>query len=196
MKKKMLAMVFAVMMVCGTAGCGGNAETQAENSAATETQNQETMATEMQTELQSYDVLLDAEAAAAAGMYTIANGAVVSGQDKWDAFMAGETDSVILCQFTIKGGAMLDYVKQQEDGSYLVVSDLTRDGYEYAEKEDYKTQTFTEIKVFENFVAQEGGKPHTVCVMTDDSTLDADTFLTYWEELSYEENGAFILFVI
>ncbi len=184
MKKKMLAVLFAMVMVCGVAGCGEKAP--AENP----------VAVEMQAELQSYDALLTAETAAETGMYTIQNGAVVSGQDKWDAFMAGETDSVILCQFTMKGGAMLDYLKQQEDGSYLVVSDLTRDGYEYEEKEDYKTQTFTEIKVFENFTVQEGGTPHTVCVLTNDAELDAATFLQYWNDLSYEENGAFMLFVI
>ena len=110
--------------------------------------------------------------------------------------MAEEEDSVILCQFTSKDGAMLDYLMRQEDGSYLVVSDLTRDGYEYEEKEDYQTQVFTEIKVFENFTVQEGGTPHTVCVMTNDAELDAETFLQYWNDLSYEENGAFMLFVI
>lgn len=187
MKKKILAMLFAVVMVCGVAGCGGSvAQEESENP----------IATEMQAELQSYDSLLTAEAAAEAGMYTIANGAVVSGQENWDAFMAGDVESVILCQFTMKGGAMLDYVNRLEDGTYLVVSDLTRDGYEYEEKEDYTTQTFTEVKVFENFTVQEGGTPHTVCVMTNDAELDAATFLTYWNELSYEENGAFMLFVI
>ena len=187
MKKRILAMTFAVMMAFGAAGCGGNtAEVTAD----------ETKATEMQAQLQTYDAMLTPEAAAEENMFTIANGAVVSGQEHWDAFVAGETDSVLLCQFTAKGGAMLDYVTLQEDGSYLVVSDLTRDGYEYEEKEDYQTQVFTEIKVFENFTVQEGGTPHTVCVMTNDAELDAATFLQYWEDLSYEENGAFMLFVI
>jgi hypothetical protein len=187
MKKRILAMTFAVMMAFGVAACGGNtAESGAENA----------QAAEMQAQLQTYDAALTAEAAAEEGMFTIANGAVVSGQEHWDAFMAGETDSVMLCQFSAKGGAMLDYVAKQEDGSYLVVSDLTRDGYEYEEKEDYQTQVFTEIKVFENFTVQEGGTPHTVCVMTDDAELDAATFLQYWKDLSYEDNGAFMLFVI
>ena len=186
MKKRILAMAFAVMMAFGAAACGGNsAEGGAEN----------TQAVEMQAQLQTYEKMLTPDAAAAEGMFTIAGGET-RGKDKWDAFMAGEADSVMLCQFTAKGGAMLDYVAKQEDGSYLVVSDLTRDGYEYEEKEDYQTQVFTEIKVFENFTVQEGGTPHTVCVMTNDAALDAATFLQYWEDLSYEENGAFMLFVI
>ena len=185
MKKRILAMAFAVMMAFGAAGCGGNAEGGTEN----------TQAVEMQAQLQTYEKMLTPDAAAAEGMFTIAGGET-RGKDKWDAFMAGEADSVMLCQFTAKGGAMLDYVVKQEDGSYLVVSDLTRDGYEYEGKEDYQTQVFTQIKVFENFTVQEGGTPHTVCVMTDDAELDAETFLQYWNDLSYEENGAFMLFVI
>ena len=188
MKKRILAMAFAVMMAFGVAACGGD-------EAAESGVNNEKVA-EMQTELQAYDVALTAEAAAEEGMFTIANGAVVSGQEKWDAFMAGEADSVKLCQFSTQGGAMLDYVVKQEDGSYLVVSDLTRDGYEYEEKVDYDAQVFTQVKVFENFTVQEGGTPHTVCVMTNDEALDAATFLQYWKDLSYEENGAFMLFVI
>ena len=187
MKKRMLAMIFAVMMVCGATGCGGGA-------AQEETEN--SVATEMLAELQAFPAELDAEAAAAEGMYTIKGGEVIGGQEKWDAFMAEEADSVILCQFTSMDGSMLDYLMRQEDGSYLVVSDLTRDGYEYEGKEDYTTQAFTEVKVFENFTVTEGGTPHTICVMTNDAELDADTFLTYWNELSYEENGAFLLFVI
>ena len=187
MKKRILAMVFAAVMACGIVGCGGE---------TAQPENENPVVTEMQAELQSYAADLNAEMAAEEGMYTIEKGAVVSGQENWDAFMAGEADSVILCQFTTKGGAMLDYVQRQEDGSYLVVSDLTRDGYEYEEKEDYTTQTFTEVKVFENFTVQEGGTPHTICVMTNDAELDAATFLQYWNELSYEENGAFMMFVI
>ena len=187
MKKRILAMAFAVAMAVGAAGCGGGAAQSGVDDAK---------AAEMQAELQAYDVMLTPEDAVAAGMFTITGGAVVSGQENWDAFMAGEADSVLLCQFSAKGGAMLDYVAKQEDGSYLVVSDLTRDGYEYEGKEDYQTQVFTEIKVFENFTVQEGGTPHTVCVMTNDAALDAATFLQYWKDLSYEENGAFMLFVI
>ena len=149
----MLAAVAAVMMVCGFAGCGGG---------AAQPESENPVATEMQAELQSYAADLNAEAAAEAGMFTIENGAVVGGQENWDAFMAEETESVILCQFTMKGGAMLDYVQRQEDGSYLIVSDLTRDGYEYEEKEDYKTQCFTEVKVFDNFIATEGGISRTL----------------------------------
>lgn len=188
MKKRILAMAFAVMMAFGAAGC-------VSDKPVGDVLDGDKVA-ELQKELQSYDVMLSPEAAAEAGMYTIANGAVVSGQEKWDAFMAGDADSVLLCQFSAKGGAMLDYVAKQADGSYLVVSDLTRDGYEYEGKEDYSAQAFREIKVFENFTIQEGSRSYTVCVMTDDVKLDAATFLQYWEELSYEENGAFMLFVI
>ena len=187
MKKRILAMAFAVMMAFGVAACGGETAQSGVDQAKAE---------EMLTELQAYDVTMTAEDAAAAGMFTIAGGAVVGGQENWDAFMAHEAESVVLCQFSAKGGAMLDYVTLQEDGSYLVVSDLSRDGYEYEEKEDYQTQVFTEIKVFENFVIEEGFTPHTVCVMTNDAELNEDTFKQYWKDFSYEENGAFMLFVI
>lgn len=198
MKKRMLAIAFAVMMACGIAGCAEGTEdtVQQENETSAAAELQTEAQTEMQAELQSYPADLNAEGAAEAGMYTIEKGAVVSGQDKWDAFMAKETDAVILCQFSVNGGAMLDYLYRQEDGSYLIVSDLSRDGYEYEEKKDYDTNTFTEMKVFENFAVTEGGTTHTICVMTDDAELTAETFLQYWNELSYEENGAFLLFVI
>lgn len=187
MKKRILAMVFAAVMACGIAGCGND---------KTELEKDYPVIEEMLTELQSYEAELNAEAAAEAGMFTIEKGAVAGGQEKWDAFMAEEADSVILCQFTVNGGAVLDYVYRLEDGTYLVVSDLTRDGYEYEEKQDYKAQWFSEVKVFENFIAKEGAAPHTICVMTNDANLNADTFLKYWIEMSYEENGAFLLFVV
>ena len=76
-------MLFAVVMAVGAVGCGGTQE-EAEN----------TVAVEMQAELQAYDAVMTADTAAEAGMFTIANGVVVSGQEKWDAFMAGEADSV------------------------------------------------------------------------------------------------------
>ena len=53
MKKRMLTMIFAVVMVFGAAGCGGGA-------AQEETENP--IATEMQAELQSFAAELDAEA--------------------------------------------------------------------------------------------------------------------------------------
>ena len=185
MKKKCFMLLLAAMLVLG--GCGGG---------AVQEEKENPIATEMQAELQSYAADLDAEAAAEAGMFVIQEGAVISGQENWDAFYAGEAESVIICQFSLEGGAMLDYVAAQADGSYVVVSDLTRDGYTYAEKEDYKIQEFENIKIFENFTVQAGGREYTVCVMTDDAKLDAPTFLSYWQELSYEENGAYMLFVI
>ena len=184
MKKRWVLLLLAAMLTLG--GCGGAVQEETKNP----------IAAEMQAELQSYDAELDAAAAAAAGMFVIEGGEVVSGQENWDAFSSGEAESVIICQFSMEGGAMLDYVAKQEDGSYVVVSDLTRDGYTYAEKEDYKIQEFEYIKVFEEFKVQADSTPRTVCVMTDDKNLDAAMFLTYWQELSYEENGAFMLFVI
>ena len=68
MKKRMLAMIFAAVMAFGAAGCGGGA-------AQEETENP--VATEMQAELQSFAAELDAEAAAAEGMYTIKGGEVI-----------------------------------------------------------------------------------------------------------------------
>ncbi|MDO4531813.1 MAG: hypothetical protein Q4C06_07525 [Bacillota bacterium] len=186
MKKHLFVLLMAAMLMLG--GCGGSGAVQEEK--------ENPIATEMQAELQSYDAELTAADAAEAGMFVIEGGKVVGGQENWDAFYAGEAESVIICQFSLEGGAMLDYVAEQTDGSYVVVSDLTRDGYDFAEKEDYKIQEFKHIKVFEEFRVQEGGTAYTVCVMTDDENLDAATFLSYWQELSYEENGAFMLFVI
>ena len=186
MKRRILALMLATVMVFGVAACGG----------AEKEEQGDPVVTEMVTTLQSYAPDLDAAAAAEAGLYTIADGAVAGGQEEWDAFMAEEKDSVIICQFSMKGGAMLDYLRRMEDGSYLLISDISRDGYEYEDKQDYTAQFFTQVKVFGDFVAVEGGTPHTICVMTNDPALDADTFLKYWAEVSYEENGAFLLFVI
>ena len=152
----------------------------------------------MKEELSVYADYLPAEEAAAAGMYTITADGVAGGQEEWDAFMAGEHESVILCQYTQKGGVVLDYLMHREDGSYLILSDSSRDGYEDDEKmgEDFEVQKFAALKVFEDFTVQEGGTAHTVCVMTNDAELDAATFLQYCKDLSYEENGVFMLFVI
>jgi len=185
MKKRILALMFALIMACGAAGCGGSAEEQGDP-----------VVTEMVTKLQSFDADLDAAAAAQAGLFTIANGEVVGGQEKWDAFMAEEADSVIVCQFSMNDGAMLDFMRRMEDGSYLIISDISRDGYEYEGKQDYTAQFFTQVKVFENFVAIEDGPAHTVCVLTNDPALDANTFLKYWAEGTVEENGAFLFYVI
>lgn len=179
-------MMLAVMMACGATACGGSEKEE----------QGDPVVTEMVTKLQSYDADLDAAAAAEAGMFTIANGEVVGGQDNWDYFMTETLNAVIICQFSLNGGAMLDYVRRMEDGSYLVISDISRDGYEYEDKHDYTAQFFTEAKVFENFAVSEGGTPHTICVMTNDAELDAETFLQYWKTMTYEENGAYLLYVI
>ena len=55
MKKRILAMTFAVMMAFGAAACGGGAKGDAEN----------VQVAEMQAQLQTYDAVLTAEAAAA-----------------------------------------------------------------------------------------------------------------------------------
>lgn len=201
MKKKMIAMLFAVVMACGVAGCGGNAEETPAEDQAVETTTEldaetEEVAAGMQKELQNYGADLTADSAAATGMFTIQNGTVVGGQENWDAFAAGETDSVIICQFSLKGGAMLDYVKQLENGSYLVVSDITRDGYEYEEKVDYTQKVYECLTVFEGFTLEEGSAEHTVCVLSNEAELDEDTFRTYWNELSMDAHQVYLLFVI
>lgn len=201
MKKRMLAVLFAAMLACGVAGCGNNGttdQTEGQNTEVTtglEGEAKET-ADEMQTELQSYGADLTAEDAAAAGLYTIENGAVVGGQENWDAFAAGEADAVIVCQFSKNGGAMLDSVKHLADGSYLVVTDITRDGYEYEEKEDYTQKIFECMTVLEGFSLEEGSAEHTVCVLSNEAELDADTFRTYWTEMTMDAHQVYPLFVI
>ncbi|MGN1231674.1 MAG: hypothetical protein ACI4TP_07210, partial [Anaerotignum sp.] len=69
MKKRMLAVLFAAMLACGVAGCGGNGaaeQTEEQNTEVTAELEGETKETadEMQTELQSYGADLTAEDAA------------------------------------------------------------------------------------------------------------------------------------
>lgn len=197
MKKRMLAVLFASMLACGVVGCGGNGAKEQQVEATTELAGEiKETADEMQTELQSYGADLTAEAAAAAGLYTIENGTIVGGQENWDAFAAGETDSVIVCQFSKNGGAMLDYVKHLDGGSYLVVTDVTRDGYEYKEKEDYTQKVYECLTVLEGFSLEEGSAEHTVCVLSNEAEMDADTFRTYWNEMTMDAHQVYPLFVI
>ncbi|MGN0136500.1 hypothetical protein [Anaerotignum sp.] len=201
MKKRMLAVLFAAVLVCGVAGCGSKTEepqTEEQNVEETVELDGETQETadQMQAELQGYATDLTAVDAAAAGLYTIENGAVVGGQENWDAFAAGKADTVIVCQFSKNGGAMLDYVKHLADGSYLVVTDITRDGYEYSKKEDYTTKVFECLTVLEGFSLEEGSAEHTVCVLSNEAELDANTFRTYWNEMSMDAHQVYPLFII
>lgn len=208
MKKRILAVLFAMMML---AGCGGAADEQEGHDHATDQQTEEmvddaeeidaeteALVETMKAELSVYADYLPAEEAAAAGMYTITADGVVGGQEEWDAFMAGDQESVILCQYTQKGGAVLDYLMHREDGSYLILSDSSRDGYEDDEKmgEDFEVQKFAALKVFEDFKVQDDSTPVTIGVLTNEVTLDADTFRTYWNEGSTAAHQAYLLYVI
>lgn len=93
MKKKLLAMLLAVVMVCGVAGCGKDKTDATDGQQVTAELDGEMKkeADTLQKALEGYAADLTAEDAAAAGMYTIHNGAVVGGQENWDAFAAGKT---------------------------------------------------------------------------------------------------------
>ncbi len=192
MKKKFLTILLAAAMLCGTAGCGTNRD----NTETGLTAEENTLAEQIQQDLQEYSAELTAEEAAAAGMYTIQDGAVVGGTESWDAFIEGETNTVVVCQFSRKGGAMLDAVERLEDGGYLVVTDVSRDGYTYEEKEDYSRKVYEYLTVFEDFSLEEGGTEHTVCVLSGEAKLTEEEFRTYWTELTMDEHGVYPLFVI
>lgn len=197
MKKRMLAVLFAAMLACSVVGCGGNGAEGQQVEATTELAGEiKETADGMQAELQGYGADLTADAAAAAGLYTIENGTILGGQESWDAFVVGEADAVIVCQFSKNGGAMLDYVKHLDGGSYLVVTDVTRDGYEYAEKEDYTQKVYECLTVLEGFSLEEGSEEHTVCVLSNEAEMDADTFRTYWNEMTMDAHQVYPLFVI
>ena len=92
MKKKLLAMLLAVVMVCGVSGCGKDKTDATDGQQVTAELDGEMKkeADTLQKALEGYAADLTAEDAAAAGMYTIHNGAVVGGQENWDAFAAGK----------------------------------------------------------------------------------------------------------
>ena len=201
MKKSILAAFCAAMML---AGCGGAATEETETTAQ-ETTAEKTEAgaeEDMLTYLQELPEEIPAETAAEQGFFTIENGEVKSGQENWDAFMeaaaAGEEASVVLCQYSAQGGAMLDYLTHTAEGGYLLASDRSRDGYEKEdlEKQNYITAEFAALKVFEGFTLSEGGTEYTIGVLTNEPELDADTFRTYWMEMTAEQNDAYLLFVI
>ena len=198
MKKKLFAMLLAVVMVCG--GCGKETAEQEDGQStqiSTELDGEtEQEAEKLQEALQTYAAELTAEDAAAAGMYTIQDGKVVGGQEHWDDFAAGKADAVIVCQFSKNGGAMLDSVKRLAGGGYLVVTDVTRDGYEYTAKEDYTRKVYECLTILEDFALAEGSAAHTVCVLSNEADLDADTFRTYWNEMAMDAHQVYPLFIL
>lgn len=209
MKKSVLAVFCAAMMLAGCGGAATEAETQEvtqetteETTETTETEEAAAKDEEMLTYLKELPAEVPEETAAENGFFTIANGAVTSGQEQWDAFLAsadaGEDASVVLCQYSANGGAMLDYLTYSKEDGYLLVSDRSRDGYEKEEleKQNYITEEFAALKVFEGFSLSEGGTEYTIGVLTNDPELDADTFRTYWIEMTAEEKECYLLFVI
>lgn len=212
MKKKFLAICCAFALACTAAGCGGNTEQEhthdtkqeqqedAANSGYDPREGASEEALEMLDALEALPEDVTQEVAAEKGFFTIADGAVVSGQDAWDNFLAasevGEEASVVVCQYSQFDGAILDSVLHRADGIYEVVSDTTRDGYERENGIYQRVQQFAALKVFEDFTLQEGGESYTVCVLTNETELDADTFRTYWTEMSTEAHQAYMLFVI
>ena len=198
MKKKLLAMLLAVVMVCGVSGCGKDKTDATDGQQVTAELDGEMKkeADTLQKAVEGYAADLTAEDAAAAGMYTIHNGAVVGGQENWDAFAAGKTDEIIICQFSKNDGAMLDSVKRLAGGGYLVVTDVTRDGYEYTEKEDYTRNIYECMTMLDDFSLEEGGTAYTVCVLSNEKDMNADTFRTYWNEMTMDAHQVYPLFIL
>ena len=170
MKKKLLAMLLAVVMVCGVSGCGKD-KTDA-------------------TDGQQVTAELDGE------MKKEADTLQKAGQENWDAFAAGKTDEIIICQFSKNDGAMLDSVKRLAGGGYLVVTDVTRDGYEYTEKEDYTRNIYECMTMLDDFSLEEGGTAYTVCVLSNEKDMNADTFRTYWNEMTMDAHQVYPLFIL
>lgn len=196
MKKRILPLLFAVMML---AGCGGAAGEQADHDHGEE-QKQEVAADDATSKyLQSLPAEIPVEDAMAEGFYTICDGEA-SNQEVWDGFMAavekGEEAEVMVCQYTTKGGSVLDHVTHHADGTITVVTDTTRDGYNDEKSILKPAETYTDLKVFENFSLQEGGTAYTVCVLSDSPELTADDFRTHWINMTAEENHIYMLFVI
>ncbi|WP_458407157.1 hypothetical protein [Anaerotignum sp.] len=195
MKKRIFAVLFAMMML---AGCGGADEHEDHDHA--EGQKQEVAADDAASQfLQSLPAEFPEESAVSEGFFTINDG-VVSNQEVWDAFAEfvenGEEAEVVVCQYTTKGGAVLDYVTHHADGTIEVVTDTTRDGYNDEKSILKPVETYTDLKVFENFSLQEGGTAYTVCVLSDNPELTADDFRTHWINMTAEENHIYMLFVI
>ena len=194
MKKRLFALLFATMML---AGCGGAAEDEHAGHEHAEEQK-EVVLDETSAYLQSLPSLITVEDAVADNFFTI-SGEEAQNQEVWDAFMAavekGEEAEVVVCQYTMKGGVVLDHVTYQ-DGKYVVVSDTTRDGYNDEKSVLSPAETYTSLKVFENFSLQEGGTEYTVCVLSDNADLTEDEFRTHWVNITAEENHIYMLYVI
>lgn len=199
MRKRMLAVLFAAMMVCGVAGCG---KTETEPTQETQKTVAEAKGEEMLAYLKEQPAEISAETAVEEGFFTINDGAVAGGQEAWDAFLtaseAGKETSVVICQYSQFDGAILDYLYYSVETGYLLVTDETRSGYE-SEDEDrdfYYTRNFEVLKVFDDFSLQEGGTAYDICVLTNEAELDEDTFRTYWTEMSMEAHQTQLLYVI
>lgn len=105
-------------------------------------------------------------------------------------------DEIIICQFSKNDGAMLDSVKRLAGGGYLVVTDVTRDGYEYTEKEDYTRNIYECMTILDDFSLEEGGTAYTVCVLSNEKDMNADTFRTYWNEMTMDAHQVYPLFIL
>lgn len=197
MKKRILAMAFAMMMAFGVAACGGAEKDEHEGHDHAEEQ-QETALDETSEYLQSLPSLITVEDAVAEGFFAINDG-VSSNQEAWDAFVAaatnGEEAEVVVCQYTMKGGVVLDHLSYK-DGSYVVITDTTRDGYDDEKSVLKAAETYKDMKVFENFSLEEGGKTYTICVLSDNPDLTADEFRTHWINMTAEDNHIYMLYVI
>ncbi len=116
MKRAIAAVLCAVVLA---AGCG-RADEPAEKEPAQNEQQETGKEEEMQAELDEVPMELPSEDAASMGFYTIANGEVVGGEDAWEAFLQADAEgkeaSVVVCQYTREGGAILDYVYRQPEG--------------------------------------------------------------------------------
>jgi hypothetical protein len=91
---------------------------------------------------------------------------------------------------------MLDSVKRLAGGGYLVVTDVTRDGYEYSEKEDYTRKIYECMTMLDDFSLEEGGTAYTVCVLSNEKDMNADTFRTYWNEMTMDAHQVYPLFIL
>lgn len=196
MMKRGIAAALCVMVLA--AGCGQKNE-PVEQPPVQNGQQETDKAEEMRAELAEAPQELPADAAAEQGYYTIQNGEVVGGEAEWASFLEadaeGQEASVVVCQYTREGGAILDYVYHRPEGGYLVVSDSTRDELA-TEANLHRTQEFTSLKVFEGFKLTEDGTAYTICVLSNEPELDEETFRTYWREMSTEAHQVYLLFVI
>lgn len=196
MKKRIFAVLFAMMML---AGCGGAEDEHAGHDHAEE-QKQEVVADDAASKyLQGLPAEIPVEDAVAEGFFTINDGEV-DNQEVWDVFMTavenGEEAKVVICQYTAKDGSVLDHVTHHADGTIVVVTDTTRDGYNDEKSILKPAETYTDLKVFENFRLQEDGTAYTVCVLSDNPDLTADDFRTHWINMTTEENHIYMLYVI